>query len=126
MKALLVVVLALALPGPAFAAARQDVHPSKAPILIPIGDLLTHPSAYVEKTISTRGRVDDVYSAHVFTLDENQLFDSGRSAIVVVPQADAIAVQRAEVSVIGVVRLFERSTMARQFDLSGLADDLLG
>jgi hypothetical protein len=94
-------------------------------MLVPVSDLLENPTEYFGTSISTRGKVEDVYSAQVFTLEEDQLFDTGQAAIVVVPEPDAIAVQNSDVSVTGVVRLFTRSGMARKYGLAGLADDIL-
>jgi hypothetical protein len=123
--------LALALAAPADAGqSQQNSPPSRnqqaqqtAPV--PIADLYMAPASYFGRTITLHGKVDDVYSQHVLTIEQDRLFSNGQQVIVIIPQPDAIALDDTIVNVRGIVRPFTASAVAREYDLRGLPNDLL-
>lgn len=124
MKTMVGAVIALIVTVATPATSSQPRH-SKRYVRVSLAQLLESPTEYFGKTISTSGKVEDVYSAHMFTIEEDPLFDARRRAIVIVPEPAAIAVRDSDVSVTGVVRLFTRSEMADKYRLAELADGIL-
>jgi hypothetical protein len=77
-------------------------------------ELVRNTFRYVGQRVTVRAKVDDVYSSHTFTLDEDAVF-AGPDVLVLVPNA-VTAPDDKSVTVTGRVRRYVSSEFDRDYD----------
>jgi hypothetical protein len=84
------------------------------------GELAKNVSQYHGQRVAVTAEVDDVLSAHGFTLDADKLF-VGPDVLVIIPAPDAAQSLKEDekVTVSGTARRFVRSELDREFDWFG-------
>ena len=81
------------------------------------GDLTQNPEAYYGKAIAVQGEVEDIRSAAVFELDEEQLFGA-EDLLVIVIKPDTEVQDEENVVVTGVLRPFIVAEFEREYELN--------
>lgn len=88
------------------------------------GDIARSPDKFYGSRVAVKGEIEDVFSAHAFTLDEDALF-AGPDVLVITKQPAAAAVDGATVRVTGAVRRFTWAEIRSDYDYLGLDNDLI-
>ena len=108
---------ALLLIGGTLPAEAEDAAKPKAgaqPIELKAGDIAKSPADYYGRKIQVTAEVEDVYSAHAFTLDEDQIF-AGPDVLVLNPAPRRESKDDEIVSVSGVIRPFSRTQLETEY-----------
>jgi hypothetical protein len=98
------------------------------PMTVSAGDIAAEPDRFFGQTVRLRSEVNEAYSPHAFTLDEDRLF-AGPDVLVLVRQPGGQVTEGRTVTVEGTVRPFSRSQLQRDYtsfnpNLLGDADEL--
>lgn len=80
------------------------------------GDITQNPQKYYNQRLAVTGKVEDIQSANIFTLDEERLF--GATDLLVLNPNPKVAIQDDQfVAVTGVLRPFVLADFEREYDL---------
>jgi hypothetical protein len=83
---------------------------------ISVGDLADDPERYFGRRVSVQAEVEQVFGPRLFTLGEDKFFSTGRDVLVLMPDADAVPVDGAQVTVTGVLRPFVKTDVTRSYN----------
>lgn len=98
-------------------AAAEDAAKLKTgaqPIELKAGDIAKNPADYFGRKIRVTAEVEDVYSTHAFTLDEDQIF-AGPDVLVLNPAPRRESKDDEIVTVSGVIRPFSRTQLETEY-----------
>jgi len=79
------------------------------------GEITDDPMAYYNRRIAVEGKIEEVYEAGGFTLDEEELF--GGEDLVVIPDTMMKVVEGERVTVTGTLRPYVQAEFERDYDL---------
>ena len=88
---------------------------AQAPAEVSAGELADSPERFFGRRVSVQAEVEQVFGPRLFTLDEDKFFSTGRDVLVLMPEAEAVPLDGAQVTVTGVLRPFVKTDVIRNY-----------
>lgn len=87
----------------------------EAAFSVTAGEIAKNPGNYRDRRVAVRAEVEDVFNAHLFTLDEDRLF-AGPDVLVLVQEPTAQVPEGSKVLAVGTIRFLRSEELQQRFD----------